>query len=479
MSTRGNGRKPAGATLPPHDAEAELATLGAILLDAEIALPLVTPILKPSDFYIVKNRWVYEAILSLRERGESIDELTVVAELEQRGQLAEFDGGPAFVHGLNIRVPTAYHAGSYARRVRDLSVRQQAIHRAEAIAQAAYNPEIDPLTLPDVAAATIAEWHEGNPTQDRFKLHFAREALEPQPGIDWIVDRLFAAGSVAALVGEGGAKKTWCALDCAVTVATGPRWLDFETKRGTVLIVDEESGVHRMNRRLGDVLRGHEVTGDPPIAFVSLAGFNLWQSADDAQGLRDLVRSVSARLVIVDALADVLLGGDENSATDIQAVFHALRIIAEVEQCAVIVIHHANKTGAYRGSTAIKAAVDLLLTVESKPDDTRIDFMIEKSRDGEPFVFAALANFGPGTFNLSPTLPAEKAERFNRAEQYVLRYLGEHGESSIANIKEHADTCSAESARLAVYSLADRKKIERIDPGGPGVPAIYALVKDV
>ena len=456
---------------PQHDADAELAVLGAILLDAEIALPQVTPLLKPIDFYIVKHGWVYDAILALRERGESIDFVTVTGELERRGQLGEL-GGPAFIAGLDGRAPTAYHAGSYARAVLDLSLRQQAIRKAEEIAQAAYDNEIDPRTLPDRALSAIQEWREDSPTHDRFKLHFAREALEPQPPVDWIVDRLFAAGSVAALVGEGGSKKTWTALDAAVAVASGHRWLNFNTQRGMVLIVDEESGRHRLNRRLADVLRGHEVAGDPPIAYVSLAGFNLWQAPDDALALHYLVRSVSARLVIVDALADVLLGGDENSATDTQAVFHALRVVAEAEQCAVVVIHHSNRAGQYRGSSAIKGAVDSLLMVESKPDDAQIDFTVEKNRDGETFTFAALANFGPGSFNLSPAAPGE---HFSKSEGYVLRYLAEHGESETMDIQANADICSSSAARQAIYSLAARGKVRRVDSGSPGKRAIYGL----
>lgn len=472
-SRNGDG-PPDTPALPPHDIDAERAVLGALVADAEIALPQVTPILKPSDFYIVKHGWVYEACLDLHQRGEKIDYVTVTGELERRGQLGEL-GGPAFVAALENAVPTAYHAGSYARTVQNESMRRRALRFTSKIARDAYDPEVDARTLLDLAATEIAEWKEVQPTADRFKLHFAREALEPQPPVDWIIDRLFAAGSVAALVGEGGSKKTWAALDAAVAVAAGARWLDFDTQRGMVLIVDEESGRHRLNRRLADVLHGHGVAGDPAIAYVSLAGFNLWQSPDDALALHDLVRSVSARLVVVDALADVLLGGDENSATDTQKVFHALRVVAEAEQCAVVVIHHSNKAGAYRGSTAIKAAVDLLVNVESKPDDARIDFTIEKSRDGEPFKFAALANFGPGTFNLSPAAPTERAEHVSRAEDYVIRYLSEHGNSSLSDIKARADSCSENAARLAVYSLAERGRIRRVDLGGSGTKALYGL----
>jgi RecA-family ATPase len=76
--------------------------------------------------------------------------------------------------------------------------------------------------------------------------------------------------------------------------------------------------------------------------------------------------------VIVDALADVMPGRDENAVKDTAPIFLTLRKIAEETQCAIIVIHHSNKTGGYRGSSAIKGAIDLLLSVEKKNEITHM-----------------------------------------------------------------------------------------------------------
>ncbi len=95
------------------------------------------------------------------------------------------------------------------------------------------------------------------PQKPRFTVYSATDALEPQPPIDWIIESLFSAGSVSAIYGEGGSKKTYAMLDAAVCVAIGAQWLDLATSKSAVLIVDEESGRRRLSRRLGDVLRGH------------------------------------------------------------------------------------------------------------------------------------------------------------------------------------------------------------------------------
>jgi hypothetical protein len=307
---------------------------------------------------------------------------------------------------------------------------------------------------------------------DRFLIHWADEALQPQPPIDWIVEPLFCAGSVSLIVGEGGTKKTYSMIDLAVSVALGQSWLNFTTKKNLALIVDEESGNRRMAGRLADTLRGHDAGADVPIGYITLACLNLYKDDDKAE-LGAAVLGNGAKLVIVDALADIMPGGDENAVKDVQPVFHALRVLAEESQSAIIVIHHSNKVGTYRGSTALKGAVDLMLMVSC--DGDRVTFATEKARDIEPVRFAALANFGPGTFNLSPAQAMERQERVPPGEEYVIRYLTANRDADLDDITGNADTCSPEAARKAVYRLAQAGKVYRTNTGGQGVKACYAI----
>jgi replicative DNA helicase len=123
--------------MTPHSVEAEEAVLGSLLIDSE-SIFRVSPFLHPDDFYIVKNRWVYEVCLALHERREPIDYVTVTQELDKRGQLAEI-GGPAFVaHLINV-VPTAIHAEGYGRIVERAAVRRKLLQAASEIAQYAYD----------------------------------------------------------------------------------------------------------------------------------------------------------------------------------------------------------------------------------------------------------------------------------------------------------------------------------------------------
>ena len=129
--------------MPPHSVEAEEALLGSILIDAE-AIFRASSFLKSEDFYVVKNQWVWDACLSLHERREPIDAVTLRRELEARGQLAEL-GGPAYLTYLMTVVPTAIHAEGYGRIVERTALRRRLLNAASEIAQLAYeeSDEID------------------------------------------------------------------------------------------------------------------------------------------------------------------------------------------------------------------------------------------------------------------------------------------------------------------------------------------------
>jgi len=312
----------------------------------------------------------------------------------------------------------------------------------------------------------------------RYVLRWAAEALQAVPPMEWLVDGLVPAVGTALLYGDPGSKKTWSALHMAVSVAMGADWLGRPVEQGPVLILDEESGEHRMRRRLAQVMRGLNAPADIPLAYVSLAGFKPADPSDLAE-IDGIMAAVQPVLVVVDALADVL-AGNENSVEDTMPLMQALRRLAEDHHCLVLLIHHSNKAGGYRGSSAIPGAVDVSIQVTSKVNSPNVDFEIVKPRDGEPCNFAATAawlDLPEPTFTLEETAPQAKKPHYSRSEEYVLRYLEEHGPSLLTDIANHADTCSDTAARFAVRSLADKRVIRRCDAGGPGAKAMYELVQ--
>jgi len=108
--------------IPPHNLEAEKATLGAILINPE-AKDTVVMYLRPDDFYKNSHKIIFKAILDLSDKGENIDILTVVQQLRNSGRLDDC-GGAAYVSALSSEVPSSANVEYYSRIVQENSIRR-------------------------------------------------------------------------------------------------------------------------------------------------------------------------------------------------------------------------------------------------------------------------------------------------------------------------------------------------------------------
>lgn len=129
--------------LAPNSPEAEEAVLGSILINPD-ALFDVAAFLQSTDFFIVRNAWIWDALLTINERGDAIDNLTLIQELRVRNQLDQV-GGAAYITKLINNTPTHIHAETYGRIVSNAAIRRRLMAAAAAIAQTAMeeNAEIE------------------------------------------------------------------------------------------------------------------------------------------------------------------------------------------------------------------------------------------------------------------------------------------------------------------------------------------------
>ncbi|MDR1894886.1 MAG: replicative DNA helicase [Spirochaetales bacterium] len=121
---------------PPHHDDAEAATLGAILLDAQ-AVDQVIEYLRPDDFYRPANGRIFQAMMDLSLAGQPIDLLTLSDKLRGQG-LLDACGGAGYLSSLTSTVPTSANVEYYAQVVRQHSFRRALIRTAGEITARCY-----------------------------------------------------------------------------------------------------------------------------------------------------------------------------------------------------------------------------------------------------------------------------------------------------------------------------------------------------
>ena len=141
--------------VPPQNLEAEQSVLGSMLIDRD-AIITSTELLRTTDFYREGHQRIFQAMVSLAERSEPVDLVTLVEELRQQNQLASMGGVPYLTTLANI-VPTAANVGYYARIVREKSVLRSLINTATRIVTRGFEAKDNVDEILDEAEQAIFE----------------------------------------------------------------------------------------------------------------------------------------------------------------------------------------------------------------------------------------------------------------------------------------------------------------------------------
>ena len=154
----------ASAPVPPQNLEAEESVLGAMLLSPG-AIGAVSEILDAGDFYRGSHGTVYRSALSLYGRGEPVDAITLVDELERRGDLEQV-GGRGRIHELAALVSATANAAHYARIVAEMATLRGLVRAGQEIARLGQERPGDTIDLVDQAEQIVFELSQQRVTGD-------------------------------------------------------------------------------------------------------------------------------------------------------------------------------------------------------------------------------------------------------------------------------------------------------------------------
>ncbi|UYN89845.1 MAG: AAA family ATPase [Anaerolineales bacterium] len=306
-------------------------------------------------------------------------------------------------------------------------------------------------------------------------IYSAKDAFGPPPRIEWLIPNLLARPSLNILVGQPGSKKTLLALDLAACIALGKPWLGLPVEQTPAYLIDMETGRPRLWSRIHSALLAHGGSPDTPLYFQSLPIYDL-QQEQHRRNIRNDADQLAAGLIIIDALSGLLRGADENNTASVFPILNNLRILSEQANAAVLVIHHMNKSGDFRGSSAIAAAVDLMLATHSSPQSPIVTLTPIKSREASPQPLSARAHFQPGrTWFTAEADPPPAITNLAPAAVKLLHHLHLNGPATTASIFTQLDSLSPSTLRHQIHQLKSAGYLARTNTGRQGATATYGL----
>lgn len=234
----------------------------------------------------------------------------------------------------------------------------------------------------------------------QWKLRTLKDAYQKREPLRYLISDLLPYPSLSVVYGGPGSLKSMLLADMAVCIASGSKWLEamttdsaghtFATSQAPVFWIDFDNGNRRTDERIDAFAKARNLPEDTPIRYISMP--TPWLDASKRSMVDDLARlikSISAKLIIIDNLG-LITGDKEENSAEMAQVMGNLRWLCEETDSAIVVVHHQRKSSAadngarkgetLRGHSSIEAALDLALLVERKDGQDSVAVIPTKVR---------------------------------------------------------------------------------------------------
>lgn len=449
--------------IPPADRDAEMSTLGSMLLDAAVIEP-VSIVLPDSDaFYDIEHRIIYQALLALHNRNKPID-IIVVQDYLRRHHVLEKIGGWEYLLTLSESSPSPVNAVFYAEVVAEKAVRRKAIHAARNLEDAAACGNGQLRAALDECAA-IAESGGVRPMESTS---LADLMAEPGDDIAWLIEDLLPSGGLSMLASKPKVGKSTLARCMALAVARSERFLGHACQGGPVLYLgleDKRAATADHFRRLG---AAHE-----PVHIIT----NRPADGLPVNAVKAEIERLGAVLCIVDTLARMIDIEDLNDYAQVQRSVGPLLDLSRRTNCHVALLHHTGKSDrpdgdSILGSTALFGIVDVVATMKRNADGQRTLATVARyGADIEPTIIA----MNPDTGAVSNT-GTVASQQDTEIEAAILDSLAESATALTRIQLQKAIGGRRGPVYEALSELTRQGKIERLGNGQKTNPYRFRIL---
>ena len=333
--------------------DAEEAVLGAVFSDDDAVADAIGTGLEACEFSLEGEGLIWAAVQRLAEAGETVDSVTVGAELERSGLLTRVEGRTRLDRIVQPLADVA-HVKYWARLVRTDAARRALVTAALNVVESP--SDVAALAALDEARERVRALERASmQSTDRAgymlrELYNRPELLEPPPSI--VHGFIYADRLTVMSCREKGGKSTlmgWLAAQCSHHMRV--LWLGLEEPLGDPVLRFKGFGAEPDNILIIDrLVGGHDYV------FA-------------------VIKSFDPQVIFLDSLSkwgDSIVT-DWNASAQVTPVMSKLAELCHHEHRAMLCSHHAKKKdGKYRDSTAIGASADLLLEMFPVEADSNI-----------------------------------------------------------------------------------------------------------
>jgi hypothetical protein len=197
---------------------------------------------------------------------------------------------------------------------------------------------------------------------------------------EWLIAGIVPLGSVTLLAAQGGTGKTSLVYNWALGVATGSSWSGRRCLPGKCLLISADEPLSDTKEKLSII--GYQEANIQP-GMISF--WETWRFAH-MQQLERFIKKHRPVFVVIDSLTACFAGMNvdliKSNAGD---SLYALRDMANVYKCSIVILHHLNRQGGLRDSSSFVDNVsEVVKLYRQEGNFDQNQFVLEwvKSRSG-------------------------------------------------------------------------------------------------
>ena len=375
----------------PFSLEAEMALLGALLLNPRVAPDVIGIIQRDDDFYAESHRALYRTLLEVYDRTPDADLVPIIDALRDKGQL-EAIGGAAYLEKLATETPSSAGALHYARIVAEKAKLRKLVEAAEQIlydtlhvGQLGPDGAREVIDRAETLVFEIAQEDQKSDPQllnDLLQREVERLMAGDGQGATGVptgytdLDKLTSGlqpGEMIVLAARPSMGKTALALNLAEQIARGGRTRWEGTPKGAPVGVGVFSlemtkaavalrFLSAMSGFDSQTLRGGRQLSQQELLQITDAGEDLKQCRifiDDTPGLsvmalraraRRMVQQHSVGIIIIDYLQLLTAPGSarESRQVEVSAISRGLKALARELNIPVVCLSQLNRASEQR-----------------------------------------------------------------------------------------------------------------------------------
>ena len=343
----------------PTAKDAEQQVIGSLLIEPPL-IEKVARVLRVDDFTDPAHRATYKVLTELCRKGLPISAVIVKQHLDEDATFSTGEPPAAYLYQLGCDVVTTAHVDYHMGLIANASKKRRLHSAVSFAAESALNGKPVNEVLCDLGAAVDDLQREDDSKANAIESYPLNKFIEQDHKTEFLIEGCITVAQPGVFAARSKALKTTVALDAALSIATGRKFLGkfWVPEAHPCGIISAESGGATLSESFQRIATAKELfvsgienlhvsTKMPPL-----------KTPEGRASLERFIEEKDLRCVFVDPTYKALPGVDDTQLSKMSEHLFPISDIVDRTGCSIVMVHHNKKTPRQPGAHYVEPTIE-------------------------------------------------------------------------------------------------------------------------